>query len=871
MKRQKAFFFAFIFLILVTPCLAETGEIQGFGMGTSTGLRLKFDERKMNDAYQEMKEIGVRWTREEFRTEDTENDFFYQDNLKMLKIIQRNGINVVGVIDYGVNQAGLEDREFLNQWKKRVERIVKEFGPYVSIWEVGNQMNIKDYWTKVRPEAESINPEFYAEMFKYAKKIVKKYDKSAKISIGALSAFIGEQDIPPLSYLTQLCKKVKASDVDYLSIHVPIGPYFPEDDQSVRFAYLDERIVNMKTYIEDLIAGMKNNCRWDKDVIISAVGYRAADLQTLHEKSSIPLDRIEAHALSRIYPSFLSIPQVSAVYWYSMVADETGDSVIGQNSKVAYLDTTVRIGGSIPLGKFDVFDSGDTPLLGYSQYRFRNNEDLVISFWANQQQFETNDAVFIGKGAEPLTNIPLTFIGERPVSENVVVGKTLVSVTSIANYVFGPYREDLRLTVNKNPLAASTGEMLNLTESGAIRDRDGMEMVFVPAGEFTMGDESNNYDNYGPPHQVFLDEYWIDKYEVSNDQYKKCIAAGACSKKIGSDNSKLFFENEKYGNYPLTTIYWEDAKKYCEWVGASLPTEAQWEKAARGTDERQYPWGDTKDFNNVSDAKANFNYDDCWRSPEDFEDKDGYCFTAPVDSYPKGVSPYGAYNMVGNAMEWVNDYYSENYYRESPLNNPTGPESGSYHVIRGGSFMSFSWASDQMFNRMWGNGSGDEDGFRCAISKESPNYIEHPAINPIAIKEKKLTEADGAQAVYDYLFDCMLKYASPTGEENVYTTDVGNLIKVIEQDPFLPSKNLSEADLANGMVWDNAMYIKAIVKFVSRGENEWKDKKLYFNFYKYYSDGRIKAFDPYAYTEETLYRELTDGLCSLDGDGIIAN
>ena len=867
MKKHVFYLFALFLLIFGTPCFAEKGEIQGFGMGTGIGLRLNYDEERMKDVYHEMKELGVRWTREEFRTEEADNDYFYQDNLKMLEIIKKNGIEVTGVIDYGINQHGVSDQEFLKQWKKKVERIVKEFGPYVSVWEIGNQMNIAEFWKKVRPESDSVDPDLYSAMYKEAQKIIRKHDKSAKVSIGALSAFIGSNDLPPLSYLTKICKNIKSNTVDAISIHAPMGPYFPEDDQSVNFGYLDERIVNMKTYLEAMIDGLKNNCRWDKEIIVSAVGYREQDLQKMQEKTSVPLDRIEAYALSRIYPSFLSIPQVSAVYWYTMVPDEQGESVISQNARVAYLDTAVRLGNSIPLGQFDALDPDGNALLGISQYRFRHEDDLIISFWANQPQFETQQALFIGTEPKTLTNIPLSFIGERVISDEIIVGEDTVEIGAIANYVFGSYSDDLRLMIKK---PTTEGELsgdgkLALTETGAIRNLDGMEMVFVPAGEFTMGADSGWNDDYSPAHSVYLDDYWIDKYEVSNDQYRKCIEAGVCSNHIGFDNSKYFFENEKYGNYPLTVIFWEDAKKYCEWVGASLPSEAQWEKAARGTDEREYPWGENHDFQFPADAKANFDFDDCWRTPDEIEDKDGYCFTAPVDSYPQGASPYGAFNMVGNAQEWVNDFYSEDYYSVSPKTNPTGPETGSNHVLRGGSFLSPYWSGDQILRRTYASGSsGIEDGFRCTISKENPNFIPHPDMKPIEMKSKRINEMEAAQSVYNYLFDWLLRHTSPTDEENVYITQNGSLIKVLEQDPLPPSETLSDADIANGMVWNNFIYIKSITKLSSHGQNEWKDKKLFFNKYRAYSDGTIRT----DYWNGPAYEdfELVDGLLVIDGE-----
>jgi formylglycine-generating enzyme required for sulfatase activity len=205
------------------------------------------------------------------------------------------------------------------------------------------------------------------------------------------------------------------------------------------------------------------------------------------------------------------------------------------------------------------------------------------------------------------------------------------------------------------------------------QDAAGVSMVLVPASDFTMG--SANYCQTGspefcrgekPPHQVYLDSYYMDKYEVSNAAYKTCVDAGICSRPTNSSR----FNNAVYELHPVVYVDWNMAVAYCEWRGARLPTEAEWEKAARGIDERTYPWGE-----DIGCDRAN--YSGCVRD------------TAPVTSYPSGASPYGAYNMAGNVWEWVSDWYDENYYEVSPSSNPTGPQGGDYHVLRGGKWNHF--------------------------------------------------------------------------------------------------------------------------------------------------------------------------------------
>jgi len=223
-----------------------------------------------------------------------------------------------------------------------------------------------------------------------------------------------------------------------------------------------------------------------------------------------------------------------------------------------------------------------------------------------------------------------------------------------------------------------------------------MEWIQVPAGKFMMGREFGESDE-SPVHEVYLDTFEIGKYEVTNQQYKQCVRAGVC----GRPGNQRYSTTE-FARHPVTDISWYDEEAFCSWVGGRLPTEAEWEYTARGTDERTYPWGE-----GIDDTFANYASDD----------------TTEVGSYEKGVSPFGAYDMAGNVWEWTADWYSENYYAISPVSNPTGPEDGDYKkVLRGG-----SWDEDvlnlRVSGRAWGNPDGTwlyVVGFRCARSVASP-------------------------------------------------------------------------------------------------------------------------------------------------------
>jgi formylglycine-generating enzyme required for sulfatase activity len=240
---------------------------------------------------------------------------------------------------------------------------------------------------------------------------------------------------------------------------------------------------------------------------------------------------------------------------------------------------------------------------------------------------------------------------------------------------------------------------LEPTELPATIIDHGVSMVLVPAGSFTMGSETgHSYEQ--PAHEVWLDAFYIDQYEVTNAQYKECADAGYCD----TDHTPWsniqtridYYGNPQFDDYPVIYLDWFDARKYCIWRGARLPTEAEWEKAARGTDGRRYPWGNEP----PDDHYANFN-----KNVGD---------TMRVGSYPAGVSPYGAYDMAGNVWEWVNDWYGADYYTISPFENPIGPSMGEYHIIRGGAWNQTQWFL-QAFTRYWTKGRGVQ-GVRCALS-----------------------------------------------------------------------------------------------------------------------------------------------------------
>ena len=234
------------------------------------------------------------------------------------------------------------------------------------------------------------------------------------------------------------------------------------------------------------------------------------------------------------------------------------------------------------------------------------------------------------------------------------------------------------------------------------------EMISIPAGEFVMGSpEGVGNDDEHPQHRVYLDDFLIGKYEVTTSQYAEFLNA------IGMDSDGNRFINMEIAairikdqvyrvikgreDHPMVGVSWYGAKAYAEWEGGRLATEAEWEKAARGKDEREWPWGDLWDA-----GKCN-----SWES--------GVQGTAPVGSFPTGASPYGLNDLAGNVYEWLADWYQADYYRISPPRNPKGPDSGTFRVLRGGSWVEFAQGCRATFRFGQLPDSADSDtGFRIA-------------------------------------------------------------------------------------------------------------------------------------------------------------
>lgn len=240
-------------------------------------------------------------------------------------------------------------------------------------------------------------------------------------------------------------------------------------------------------------------------------------------------------------------------------------------------------------------------------------------------------------------------------------------------------------TITSNPGTSIPEFDIGSTMTG----KDGMNLLYVPAGEFIMGGEGD---------LVYLDAFWIDQTEVSNAMYAECVNADICDppRFTKSYTRDSYFGNSEYNDYPVIYVDWEMAKNYCEWVDRRLPTDTEWEKAARGTDGNIYPWGDTFEGNLLNFCDRNCTYS--WAN-QSFDD--GFADTAPVSHYPAGASPYGVLNMVGNVKEWVSDSEFSDI---------------GIEVVRGGSWYHKETNVDTLRSPIIDPSSKDSQiGFRCAM------------------------------------------------------------------------------------------------------------------------------------------------------------
>ncbi len=270
-----------------------------------------------------------------------------------------------------------------------------------------------------------------------------------------------------------------------------------------------------------------------------------------------------------------------------------------------------------------------------------------------------------------------------------------------------------------SPIFAAGGETVVLRAKGPDR-------ILFRTGTFSMGSDEGEiastllacrmepeggackedfFTHEYPPHPVYIDDFWLDRTEVSVERYARCVGAGVCVTPPWDAGGQRF----SLPTQPVTLVSWMDATTYCSWAGGHLPTEAQWERAARGLAGRRYPWGQTWNPRILNHGRF------AW---DPLDGRDGFLEVAPIASYPSGRSPEGVDDLAGNVEEWVSDWYAQEY-PQAALVNPKGPDTGETRVVRGGSYAS---------GRPWVRGAArDHDrpssrradrGFRCAYNAD---------------------------------------------------------------------------------------------------------------------------------------------------------
>jgi len=359
-----------------------------------------------------------------------------------------------------------------------------------------------------------------------------------------------------------------------------------------------------------------------------------------------------------------------------------------------YIDA--KLMGTTPLALKDVPASSYAVKMKLENYEiWSGNVDVK-----HQQMAEVRAELESKPGALEVSSEPG---GARVLVDGKEVGVTPYSgwISAGKEHTVSIYSEGYRFESRKATVQPEGKEVISVTlekQKGlppTIVGKDGAEMILIPAGEFIMGSpEGEGNDNEHPQHTVFLDAFYIDKYEVTNAQYKQFMQATG-------HQAPGHWDDEKYNqpNQPVIGVTWHDAAAYAEWAQKRLPSEAEWEKAGRGVDSRQYPWGNEWDSSKCNSKGSG----------------DGYEYTAPVGSFLTGASPDGVLDMAGNVWEWVYDLYDEAYYIQSPHKNPKGSDFGNRCVLRGGSWddnpSSLRCAERYSYEP---TGSRDNVGFRCA-------------------------------------------------------------------------------------------------------------------------------------------------------------
>jgi formylglycine-generating enzyme required for sulfatase activity len=401
--------------------------------------------------------------------------------------------------------------------------------------------------------------------------------------------------------------------------------------------------------------GYAGSVRLDEDVI--AVGYQFGLKEITVTRGHVAA--VRTRGVQRVF-------QVDA----AVNPGNSGGAVFNRRGEVIGILTTkfTHPSGIVPEGMaFAVPISYATPLLanipdfdfstvgrGKDPKGGRRNKDVIADLARTSVRIET---VRVTENA-PAASAP---VAGSPSKEAPPVAPSRARPNQIAEQA--PIVTDEAIAKTNARLQAEQEEETKQLREGGVELPE--DMALIPAGEFLMGTEEGLPDAR-PLHRVYLSDYLLDRYEVTNAQYRQCADGGACT----APRDREAFDDQERSRHPVVNVTWSQARVYCQWAGKRLPTEAEWEKAARGTDGRRYPWGN-------SDMVIE------QHRPKGSEAKLSANGMGPVEMDAASASPYGVYGLAGSVSEWVKDWYAEDFYAISSSRDPQGPLRGSFRVLRG--------------------------------------------------------------------------------------------------------------------------------------------------------------------------------------------
>lgn len=432
-------------------------RIDGFGMGSSTNLRLGATEHAtIAEAYKAQAEMGVQYVREEFpmayiQQEVNRYDFNSLGYDKMVAAAEANGLEIVALLVYGPSVPYGNDDAFLNLWEGYVTALVTQYGDLIDYWEIGNEMNVKSFWRKVRPNAQAVEPGIYAQMLEIAYQIIKGNDPTDTVIVGGL---INDADFmdgfSPLAFLREVNKYLSTQGrfFDAVGLHTYWGAGFPGTPHP-QLVYEDNAQLSMADYVQMFADDVARLFGEDIPIWITEVGYDYSWAETLgKDYYSIDAESVQAIALARVYTSLLSIPQVRAVFWYTYAHDGQGseDFVLRPAGRVVFQTLAKGLTGTKPLGRFEIVDESGQAVENTFEYRFlKSYGDTVSVYWSNDPEKMILDAFLHDLPAGPVLKFQID--GGMDTSGVEIEDDGVISIMVIPEILLGQMDQDTQIIV----------------------------------------------------------------------------------------------------------------------------------------------------------------------------------------------------------------------------------------------------------------------------------------------------------------------------------------------------------------------------------------------------------------------------------------